>query len=101
MFKLARKINSTNDYDLKQEMVRQLLGAGDLLGLIQYKPEEWFSLGTEVSLSIEEIEKMISDRDLARSERDFIKADMIRENLLKFGIQIEDGTKGTRWRYEK
>jgi cysteinyl-tRNA synthetase len=45
-----------------------------------------------------EIESIIKQRDKARKEKDWAKADSIRKNLLKRGIIVEDGPKGTKWR---
>ncbi len=41
---------------------------------------------------------MIRERELARKERDFEKADKIREKFREKGIQLIDTPKGTRWR---
>jgi len=45
-----------------------------------------------------EIASMIKEREKARKERDFKKADAIRELLLKQGISLEDTPYGTRWK---
>jgi len=37
-------------------------------------------------------------RDRARKERDWARADSIREELFQKGIILEDGPKGTNWR---
>ena len=43
------------------------------------------------------INKMISERNLARQNKDFEKADRIRNELLKINIEIEDTKKGAGW----
>ena len=40
---------------------------------------------------------MIEDRDIARLNKNFKKADEIRENLKKMNILIDDTSEGTRW----
>ena len=50
------------------------------------------------TVSSEQIDQLISDRELARSQKDYKKADEIRETLLESGIIIEDGPKGVFWR---
>ena len=44
-----------------------------------------------------EIEKLIDGRNEARKNRDFSKADQIRDELSKKGILLEDTPQGTRW----
>ncbi len=51
-------------------------------------------------LSDENINEMIELRQKARSEKDWIKADSIRDDLKEKGIIIEDGKDGVRWRRE-
>jgi cysteinyl-tRNA synthetase len=51
-----------------------------------------------VEIDAGEIESMIRQRDRAREERDWARADSIREDLSQKGIILEDGPKGTEWR---
>ena len=44
------------------------------------------------------IEKLINDRNQARTSKDFNKADKIRNKLSEMGIEIEDTPNGTIWR---
>ncbi len=46
----------------------------------------------------EEIERLIGERETARRERDFARADRIREELKSRGIALEDSKDGVRWR---
>ena len=41
---------------------------------------------------------MIDERNLAKQQKDFAKADAIREQLLEQGIAIEDTAQGVRWK---
>ncbi len=50
------------------------------------------------TLSDEEIEKLIAERDAARRRGDFARADEIRASLLKAGVILEDTKAGTRWK---
>ena len=45
-----------------------------------------------------EIERLMADREAARKARDFKKADAIRDELLRRGIELLDTPQGTRWR---
>jgi cysteinyl-tRNA synthetase len=46
----------------------------------------------------EEVERLITEREDARKNRDFAKADRIREDLRHRGIALEDSKQGVRWR---
>jgi cysteinyl-tRNA synthetase len=44
------------------------------------------------------VEDKLSERKKARSERDFARADAIRDELVAAGIEIKDGPSGTSWK---
>ena len=46
----------------------------------------------------EEIEALIAERNQARKERNFARADEIRDLLKEKGIILEDTPQGVRWR---
>jgi cysteinyl-tRNA synthetase len=46
----------------------------------------------------EEVEALLAEREKARRDRDFKRADSIRDELASRGITLEDTTHGTRWR---
>jgi cysteinyl-tRNA synthetase len=45
-----------------------------------------------------EVERLIAERQVARDRRDFARADEIRQQLLRMGIQLDDTKDGTRWK---
>jgi len=45
-----------------------------------------------------ELQKLIKEREEARKNKDFAKADKIREDLRKKGITLEDTKEGVRWK---
>ncbi len=52
-------------------------------------------------LTDEDVNRMISDRQQARADKDFAKADQIRQQLLAEGILLEDTAQGARWKRVK
>jgi cysteinyl-tRNA synthetase len=98
LFGLAKSLNKATDDMERQSLAAGLLAAGELMGLIQSDPEEWFASVADNELSAADIDTLLVEREEARSARDFSKADAIRDNLAEQGITIEDGAGGTRWR---
>ncbi len=69
-----------------------LLDLGRIFGL---------DLSKEVSgeeIDKKEIRKLIEERNRARKEKDYRKADAIRKKLSDMGVIIEDTKEGTEWR---
>ena len=108
----ARKAFSDED---KQRLKGELLGAGMTLGLLQQSPVAWFQgPKAEVSDAIQissvaldgelrtineaYITERIAERDLAKEQRDFKKADEIRALLASEGVLLEDTAQGVRWK---
>ncbi|HEV2246974.1 MAG TPA: cysteine--tRNA ligase [Terriglobia bacterium] len=50
------------------------------------------------TLGEEEIEKLLSERETARRQRNFARADQIRDELQNGGVLVEDTKAGTRWK---
>ena len=80
---------------------KTLHNSANLLGLLNRTKEEWFSLGQETTLSVEDIELLIKQRNEARKAKDFQKADEIREKLDKNNVILEDIKGETTWRVKK
>ncbi len=97
-FALARNLNKANDAQEIESLAAQMYAAGELMGLLSVDPEEWFAGHVEGQLSADEIEALIEKRNAAKAERDFDKADAIRDQLTEAGITIQDGREGTTWR---
>ncbi|WKD51400.1 cysteine--tRNA ligase [Microbulbifer spongiae] len=101
LHQIARDLNKAEDAD-KARLKGLLLAAGEMLGILQQDPEAWFkqARGGEESISAEEIEALIEERVQNKKNRDFARADEIREELKSKGVVLEDSREGTKWRRE-
>ena len=97
-FALARELNKTGDESEKQRLAATMYAAGDLMGLLQSDPEEWFAGDADGQISAEDIEALIEKRKQAKANRDFAAADAVRDELEAAGVMIADGRDGTTWR---
>jgi len=96
LFETARSINRRVDAeeDVGEDAAMFLAMCG-LLGIVQQDAEEWFKFG---DMDTEKVEKLIAEREQARKDRDFTRADAIRDELVSEGVMLEDGAKGTQWK---
>jgi cysteinyl-tRNA synthetase len=98
LFEISKQINleKEKDIDFASALSGLLVRLGGYLGILQNNPEDFLKQG--VQLSDEEIDQKIKDRNLARSEKDFVLSDQIRNELEAHGIILEDSAEGTSWR---
>ncbi len=82
---------------------RRLLDLGRVLGLFKETPARFFEELTDArenDIDPEKIDQMIQARNLARKNKDWSKADEIRDQLKSMGVILEDGPQGTSWRVD-
>lgn len=97
-FALSKSLNKATDADEKRQLAAIMLATGDLMGLLQSDPDDWFEGQVNGELSSDAIEALIAKRNTARAAKDFAAADSVRDELADAGISIEDGAGGTSWR---
>ena len=97
---LVKNLNDSNTSDeewLKNK--NKMKFYGKLLGLFNSTPEKWFEKNQKKlsNEEIEEIEKLVQERNLARQNNNFKLADKIREDLSQRGILIKDTDNESVW----
>jgi cysteinyl-tRNA synthetase len=84
------------------EMHRALRRHGQVLNLLQADPEEMVKTlrqkTADLQIAPAEIERLIEERVQARKDKDWGRADAIRQRLLDLDILLEDTPQGTVWR---
>ena len=78
-------------------LAHTLLYSAQWLGLVQRTPSQWFREGS-LPVSSENIQDLIDQRNHARQNNDYCKADKIRKDLEALSIFLEDTPQGTKWR---
>ncbi|MEK4283503.1 MULTISPECIES: cysteine--tRNA ligase [Ureibacillus] len=94
LFELARTSNTyVNETNTDEKVLKAFIETFEVLsGVLGIK------LAVEMEILDEEIEKLIEERNIARKNRDFKRADEIRDQLLSMNIILEDTRQGTRWK---
>ena len=97
LHKLAKQANNEKGTALKSSIKKQLLAAGNMLGILQQDPNEWFrGMG---NIDEDEIQKLLDSRAQAKNDKNFELADEIRDKLTAMNVQIQDHPDGTSsWR---
>ena len=93
LFELVKLANTNSSTDSTKafisQMKKKIITLTDVLGLKVEKENEMLD---------EEIDSLIAQRQQARKDRDFKRADEIRDILLEKGIVLEDTREGVRWK---
>ena len=99
---LAAAARAARTREEQRRAKAELLGAADMLGILQHDPEAWFKqdLASD-TIDAAEIQRRVEARVAAKQARDFATADRIRDELLAVGVVIEDTAQGPRWKVVK
>ena len=97
--KIVKNLITAKDESQKKKYKEQLLSASNLIGILREDPEEWLGINkVDSDNDLALIEGLIKERELARSDKNYTKADEIRNKLVNLGIEIEDTPDGTIWK---
>ncbi|QFI54538.1 cysteine--tRNA ligase [Aeromonas simiae] len=99
LFDLVRDINRLKGQDdvAAAGLAARLRELGGVLGILQQDADA-FLKGSESDDEVAEIERLISERNQARADKNWAAADAARNRLTEMGIVLEDSAGQTTWR---
>ena len=111
LFNLVKEANRMLDEDKKSlkakgvlvTLITDLMQMARILGILQ---QPWHSFFEErannqlrnMAISAEAIDELVAERAAARNNKDWKRADEIRNQLEEIGILLEDKDDGTHWK---
>ncbi len=105
LFGLARDINKAikaEDVETAWKLAQQLKALAQVLNILQQPVQQFLQAvvgdTAEGGLTDAMIDGLIVERAEAKANKDFARADAIREQLKEAGIELEDSRAGTTWR---
>ncbi len=113
IFEATKTINRINqalpkkpaedDINLLRSSTQILTRIADIMGLLRQNPADYFTEQQndyiqKMDITAEMIDRLIAERKTARTNKDWAKADEIRDTLLEKRIELKDGPEGTSWR---
>ena len=100
LFEIAHHIQRLREQDKIEQAAAcaaLLKKLGATFDMLQRDPEMYFR-GERGSTEVQKVEALIEERNQARDEKNWRRADEIRNALMDIGIVIEDTATGTVWR---
>ena len=105
LFGLARDINKAvkaEEVDTAWQLAQQLKALAQVLNILQQSVQQFLQAVTggeqEGGLTDADIDALIIERSDAKADKNFARADEIRDQLKEAGIELEDSRAGTTWR---
>lgn len=89
-------LNKSDDFAVRTFLAQKIRSAGQMLGILQEDPDKYFQSDKQ---DHDQINLLVEQRDLARKAKNFAEADHIRQTLLSIGVELEDTSFGTKWRF--
>jgi cysteinyl-tRNA synthetase len=70
------------------------------VGILQAEPAAFLQASVGAEIDSAEIDRLVAARDQARADKDWGKADEIRDQLTALKVVVEDGAAVSTWRIE-
>lgn len=97
LHQLAKEINKADAGSDKARRAKgMMLALADLMGVLQGDAEAWFK--GDATDDTQWIDDLIEARQQAKLDKQYARADEIREELKDKGVVLEDSKDGTTWR---
>ncbi len=96
---------SSQGHELLQNILEHIRSTGDTLGVFHRDPATFLDelrrfKAKKYGLDLDEVQRLIRERQEARQNKDFSRADALRDQLAEKGITLQDGPQGTDWDME-
>lgn len=100
LHQLAKQLNKADNADAVRQK-SELVAVAGLMGLLQQDADAWFQ-GEAANTGVDaaEVEALIAERQQAKMDKDYARADAVRARLKQMGVVLEDSKEGTKWRLE-
>lgn len=74
----------------------ELKAAAQFMGLLGMSADDWFQRGDN-DIDMDAVETLLAERLSAKDDKDYARADAIRDELISMGVSIKDTVDGTEW----
>ncbi len=107
LFEIAKEINreKADNFEYASQLGALLLKLGNWLGMLETSSEQFLRGNASANKSADidpvAIDGLIEERNQAREDKNWQKADEIRDQLAAMKVILEDGADGSSWRIER
>ena len=103
LFAMVGEINKLKSTDsaLAGQLGKLVVKLGGILGILTLSPNEFLRRDESVELDEVIIDGLVADRNEARKEKNWARADEIRDQLLEMKVVVEDGNSSSGWRIDR
>ena len=101
LYDMVRELNTAKEAGSAEaitSLAQILKSLASVLGVLQLEADDFLQAGSADQLDAASIELLIAERVQAKKDRQFARADEIRDSLKAQGVILEDSRGGTTWR---